>query len=189
MKNFIICLKKEFLELFKNKKFLLFVVIVCIAGFLVTRKNFVDLSLLFIATVSLAICQFMLDTFKNDIETGGMIFLLNTKSNFLLLFLSKVFVSLFLGLIFFVVFYYANPTKFETFKLINYIILILGVSIATFLSVCIFLDADMINYLFSIVLGFICFKFSVIVNLILIILVGFFCYKAFFSVRFRSFLK
>lgn len=189
MKNFIICLKKEFLELFKNKKFLLFLIIICIAGFVAARKNLVELSLLFIAAVSLAICQFMLDTFKNDIETGGMIFLLNTKSNFLLLFLSKVFVSLFLGFIFFVVFYYANPVKFETFKLINYIILILGVSTATFLSVCIFLDADMINYLFSLILGFFCFKFSIIVNLILISMVGFFCYKAFFSVRFRSFLK
>ena len=52
MKNFIICLKKEFLELFKNKKFLLFLIIICIAGFVAARKNLVELSLLFIAAVS-----------------------------------------------------------------------------------------------------------------------------------------
>ena len=189
MKNFIICLKKEILELIKNKKFIFFLLIICIAGFIAIKKNLVELSLLFIAVVALAICQFMLDTFKNDIDTGGMIFLLNTKTNFFLLLISKIFISFLLGFLFLVVFYFADVEKFETFKILNYITLITGVSIATFLSVCIFLDADMINYFFSIILGFICFKFSPLINIVLIIFIGILCYKAFYSLRFRSFLK
>ena len=82
MKNFIICIKKEILELIKNKKFIFFLLFVCIAGFIAVKKNLVEISLLFIAVVALAICQFMLDTFKNDIDTGGMIFLINTKISF-----------------------------------------------------------------------------------------------------------
>ena len=52
MKNFIICIKKEILELIKNKKFIFFLFVVCIAGFIAVKKNLVELSLLFIAVVA-----------------------------------------------------------------------------------------------------------------------------------------
>ena len=73
-----ICIKKEFLELFKNKKFLLYITIACIAGFIVAKKGLIPINAVMPAMTLLSVSQFMLDTFKTDIKNGGMFFLINT---------------------------------------------------------------------------------------------------------------
>ena len=189
MKNLIICAKKEFLELFKNKKFIVYLCVCCAACFVVTKKQLIDISALMPAATILTICQFMLDTFKTDIKTGGMYFLINTKVNFCILLLSKFMVSLLLGFVFVTIFYVATPETFATFKVFHYIFLVLGITVATFYSVCLFINADMISFIVSVIFAMICFRFSLLINFLLISGLTFACYKAFLSTRFRSFLE
>ena len=182
MKNLIICAKKEFLELFKNKKFIVYLCVCCAACFVVTKKQLIDISALMPAAT-------MLDTFKTDIKTGGMYFLINTKVNFCILLLSKFMVSLLLGFVFVTIFYVATPETFATFKVFHYIFLVLGITVATFYSVCLFINADMISFIVSVIFAMICFRFSLLINFLLVLALSFASYKAFLSIRFRSFLE
>lgn len=189
MKNLIICAKKEFLELFKNKKFIVYLCVCCAACFVVTKKQLIDISALMSVMTVVTICQFMLDTFKTDIKTGGMYFLINTKVNFFVLLISKFIVSLLLGFVFVVVFYIATPETFATFKVFHYIFLVLGITVTTFFSVCLFINADMISFIVSVIFAMICFRFSLLINFLLVLALSFASYKAFLSIRFRSFLE
>ncbi|MBE6349883.1 MAG: hypothetical protein E7062_03915 [Spirochaetaceae bacterium] len=189
MKNLCICIKKEFFELFKNKKFLLYLCVACIACFIVAKKDLIPIHALMPAMSLLTVCQFLLDTFKTDIKTGGMFFLINTKVNFFILLISKIFVSLVIGFVFVAVFYVATPEPFATFKVFHYIFLMIGITVTTFLSVCLFANADMINFVISMVFALGCFRFSLLINFLFVCILTLICYNSFLSTRFRSFLE
>ena len=92
--KFLICIKKEFLEFLKNKKWFALFVVFLIGNFILVNKGIQNLSLYQGVFLSVLIFQFIFDVTKNDFTTGGMIFLLNIKTSFISILLSKFFFAL-----------------------------------------------------------------------------------------------
>ena len=130
--NFLLCIKKEFLEFTKNKKFMALLFISLIGNYILEAKEFTSLTLYQGILLSILIFQFVFDITKNDFSTGGMIFLLNTKSGVLSVIYTKILFGFF---IFCLLFLSSNLGKiggFTLLKTIRLLILSLFVAILTF---------------------------------------------------------
>lgn len=130
--NFLLCMKKEFIEFTKNKKFIALLFICLIGNYILESKEVENLTLYQGIFLIIMIFQFVFDITKNDFSTGGMIFLLNTKSGVLSVIFTKILFGFF---VFCLLFLSSNLGKFGSFSLlktIRLLILALFVAILTF---------------------------------------------------------
>lgn len=98
---FFSLLKKEFLELIQNKKFIVFAfLIVCIfIVFKFLEKSFSDIFYLMI--IVFLTTEYIFDSCYNDIKSGATLFYLNMKCSTTYIILAKTVYSVFLGIIIF----------------------------------------------------------------------------------------
>ncbi|MFI3257402.1 MAG: hypothetical protein R3Y36_03800 [Spirochaetales bacterium] len=104
MNIFVILLKKEFTELFLNKKLLGFVCVLALALY-ATRflETLVLSNTIILVFVMMIVNQYMFDSCVNDINSGGALFLHNIKAGFLKGFIAKLLCAIALGTFFFIV--------------------------------------------------------------------------------------
>ncbi len=104
MKNvFLILLKKELYEFFKNIKFWVFLlfIIISLCGLHFFKMSIPDNSIIFL--ILLLITQYVFDSCINDIKSGAVLFFINIKCNTTKIILAKFFYVAILGLLLFII--------------------------------------------------------------------------------------
>ena len=85
-----VLLRKEALELGRNKRLLVYVLAVTLLLIASRAMGYVVNSVTYIVLMMVIVSQYMFDSCNNDIQSGGALFLLNTGSKFSLLMLAKL---------------------------------------------------------------------------------------------------
>lgn len=96
---FLITLRKEFKELFCSFHSWICFFFIVIFPFLALLKGIDFPSYAFVLVVAVSVCQYTYDSFQNDTESKGAVFLSNIKADFRTVYLAKLIVALVEGLI------------------------------------------------------------------------------------------
>lgn len=184
--KFLICIKKEFLEFLKNKKWFALFVIFLFGNFILVNKGIQNLSLYQGVFLSVLIFQFIFDVTKNDFTTGGMIFLLNIKTSFISILVSKFFLALVIYGLFLI-----SSTLGGGISALAILRLFLLVIFVTFLSYFVTIltkGNDIFSLIITLVLGVYSMYLPTILAIICSFVVCGFIYSIFNSKYFRNLL-
>lgn len=96
---FLITLRKEFKELFCSFHSWICFFFIVIFPFLALLKGIDFPSYAFVLVVAVSVCQYTYDSFQNDTESKGAVFLSNIKADFRTVYSAKLIVALVEGLI------------------------------------------------------------------------------------------
>ena len=178
----ITCLKKEIRDLIKNKKMCLFLIFIFfIEIFLCVKnmKNFIYFLYLF------GIIQFCFENIKNDVNSGGVLFLINTQIHFIYFFLSKYVILFFISLIYFFIskiISYVDVINLKLSIIVLYPFLIYSLIMMFFTF---FKKSDLFTFLFVLILLLFFTKIPSLILILVVFLLYFVCKKIFYSYRVR----
>ena len=97
----IYLIKKELKDLFLNyKSWIIFIISVCLP-FVLDYRGMTESSWIYISIVTMALCQYIYDSFLNDTKNKGIIFVYNMRRTSYEILISKIIIAIcFLSIIF-----------------------------------------------------------------------------------------
>jgi len=182
------CLKKEFTELFQNKKLWVFLIVIYTSELLICLKKIENQNLFLLILFLFTIFQVSFDNLKSDLDSGAFMFLINKKVSWSKILFSKFFILFLMSLVFFLIMLFycelQNSLKiFLTLEVYTYLVFNL-----CFIFFVITKSSDIVSFLCVFVLGLIFSKLHFSIFIFLAVFETFLFRLSFFSKRFRSYI-